>query len=96
MGYVVLILTFIFSNYKHFEPKSLHHFQKSTESTVTLDIRVGNDSENMVLCESKSFTPIPFEFEEFMCPSPGIIGNVITLTMLSDGTLKGKEVQVYG
>ena len=50
----------------------------------------------MVLCESKSFTPIPFEFEEFMCPSPGIIGNVITLTMLGDSTLKGKEVQVYG
>jgi hypothetical protein len=50
----------------------------------------------MVLCESKSFTPIPFEFEEFMCPPPGIIGNVITLTMLSGSTLKGKEVQVYG
>jgi len=50
----------------------------------------------MVLCESKSFTPIPFEFEEFMCPPPGIIGTVITLTMLSGSTLKGKEVQVYG
>ena len=75
----------------------MSHFQKSTESTVvTLDVRVGNDSENMMLCESKSFTPIPFEFEEFMCPSPGIIGNVITLTMLGDSTLKGKEVQVYG
>ena len=75
----------------------MHHFQKSTESTVvTLDVRVGNDSENMMLCESKSFTPIPFEFEEFMCPTTGIIGNVITLTMLSDSTLKGKEVQVYG
>ena len=50
----------------------------------------------MVLCESKSFTPIPFEFEEFMCPSPGIIGNVITLAILSNNPLRGNEVQIYG
>ena len=61
-----------------------------------LEIKVGNDTQVKIRCEFKHLSPKLFEFEVFECPSPGIIGNVITIQKLNSSNLLSSELQAYG
>ena len=61
-----------------------------------LEVKVGNDSQEKIRCEFKHLSPKLFEFEVFECPSPGIVGNMITVHKLNSSNLLSSELQVYG
>ena len=77
----------------------------STKYYTNLDVRVGNTSTtptttnvastDNLRCEYKVNTPSNFEFLVFTCPSPGIIGNTISVQKHSGEEMRGQEVQVY-
>ena len=78
----------------------------STKYYTNLDVRVGNTSTtptttnvastDNLRCEYKVNTPSNFEFLVFTCPSPGIIGNTISVQKHSGEEMRGQEIQVYG
>ena len=67
-------------------------------------MRIGNDTTSVntgtastnTRCEYKTNTPNNFDFIVFTCPSPGIIGKVITIQKYSGHEMRGHEVQIYG
>ena len=77
----------------------------STKYYTNLDVRVGNTSTtptttnvastDNLRCEYKVNTPSNFEFLVFTCPSPGIIGNTISVQKHSGEEMRGQEVQGY-
>ena len=78
--------------------------QGNTKYYINLDVRIGNDTSdpnsNTVYtnsrCEYKNKHPNNFEYLVFTCPSPGIVGKVITVQKHSGDEMRGHEVEVYG
>ena len=61
-----------------------------------VQVSVGNGTDVKTECEYKHQSPTGFEFEVFECPSPGIVGNLITIKKIGYSPLLSSEVQVYG
>ena len=69
-----------------------------------VDVRIGNDTtptgtdiaETNERCQYKTSEPSRFEFVVFTCPSPGIVGKVITIQKHHSSSLQFGEVQIYG
>ncbi len=82
----------------------VYSFYSAHSYTRWLDVRVGNDTTaasasataQNVQCEYKDITPKDYSFMVFSCPSPGIVGNVITIQKAAGEELWGLEVEAYG
>ena len=78
--------------------------QGNTHHYTKLDVRIGNDTSNPnsntvytnSRCEYKHKHPNNFEYLVFSCPSPGIVGKVITVQKHSSEEMRGHEVEAYG